>query len=292
MTGQCLRTKPPKPAGKLLRSFQRNAGLVLKIFLALLPMLLTFMNKRAGMQSLAEIDYGVFVKYFIFQVRLLCGHFVARPSAVQAVPHITRSPPQAKALQLRWSDSAGCLKNPQSIVHLHLSRTTTLQQPPAQVISVFFGTFIVGSFFSQFNQWIDNPSSAINLIGTAVPQVCTPLIVSVPLPATLPATPSAQVAPKSRLRATAAATSFHSCAVWYRPLNQTDGLCAQTASFFLTYMALSALWTTPFSGLNVIGLVIYWIKSKIAATEKARARLWQEQHAKYGAAVSFHPHRF
>lgn len=57
-------------------------------------------------------------------------------------------------------------------------------------------------------------------------------------------------------------------------------------------MALSALWTTPFSGLNVIGLVIYWIKSKIAATEKARARLWQEQHAKYGAAVSFHPHRF
>ena len=46
-----------------------TAGLVLKIFLALLPMLLTFMNKRAGMQSLAEIDYGVFQKYFIFQVR-------------------------------------------------------------------------------------------------------------------------------------------------------------------------------------------------------------------------------
>ena len=42
---------------------------MLKIFLALLPMLLTFMNKRAGMQSLAEIDYGVFQKYFIFQAR-------------------------------------------------------------------------------------------------------------------------------------------------------------------------------------------------------------------------------
>jgi len=42
---------------------------VLKIFLALLPMLLTFMNKQAGMQSLAEIDYGVFQKYFIFQAR-------------------------------------------------------------------------------------------------------------------------------------------------------------------------------------------------------------------------------
>ncbi len=42
----------------------------------------------------------------------------------------------------------------------------------AQVITVFFGSFVVGSFFSQFNQWIDNPSSAVNLIGTAVPQVC------------------------------------------------------------------------------------------------------------------------
>jgi hypothetical protein len=30
-------------------------------------MLLTFMNKKAGMQSLAEIDYGVFTKFFIFQ---------------------------------------------------------------------------------------------------------------------------------------------------------------------------------------------------------------------------------
>ena len=45
-------------------------GLVLVIFLALLPMLLTFMNKRAGMQSKAEIDFGVFQKFFIFQASL------------------------------------------------------------------------------------------------------------------------------------------------------------------------------------------------------------------------------
>lgn len=63
-------------------------------------------------------------------------------------------------------------------------------------------------------------------------------------------------------------------------------LLSQTASFFLTYVTLSALWTSPFSGLRIIGLLIYWIKSKIAATEKARARLWQEQTAKYGSAVS------
>jgi hypothetical protein len=48
-----------------------------------------------------------------------------------------------------------------------------IHAPPPQVITVFFGSFIVGSFFSQFNQWIDNPTSAVNLIGTAVPQVGT-----------------------------------------------------------------------------------------------------------------------
>jgi len=138
-------------------------GLVLKIFLALLPMLLTFMNKRAGMQSLAEIDYGVMTKYFIFQV-----------------------------------------------------------------LTVWLGTMVVGSFLSQLNQWIDDPGSAVDLLGTAVPK---------------------------------------------------------TASFWLTFYALSALWTVPFSGLNIIGLIIYWIKSKIAATEKARARCWQDQKVSYGANV-------
>ena len=44
-----------------------RTGLVLKAFLAVLPALLTFMNKRAGMQSKAEIDFGVFQKFFIFQ---------------------------------------------------------------------------------------------------------------------------------------------------------------------------------------------------------------------------------
>ena len=93
---------------------------------------------------------------------------------------------------------------------------------------MWLGSFLVGSFFSQFHQWLNNPSSAVNLLGTAVPQ---------------------------------------------------------TASFFLTYLALSAFWTTPFGGLGIIGLLIYWVKGKIAATEAARARLWQEQYAKYGADV-------
>ena len=61
------------------------AGLVLKIFLALLPMLLTFMNKRAGMQSLAEIDFGVFQKYFIFQARRAFGSCIRLSRTVHRV---------------------------------------------------------------------------------------------------------------------------------------------------------------------------------------------------------------
>ena len=108
-------------------------------------------------------------------------------------------------------------------------RPETRLLPVPQVITVFFGSFIVGSFFSQYHQWIDNPSSAVNLMGTAIPQ---------------------------------------------------------TASFFLTYRALKAFFAVPFAGLSVTGLLLFWVKGKIAATERARARLWQDQFALYGADVS------
>ena len=47
------------------------AALVLKIFLALLPALLAFMNKKQGMIAASKVDFGVVRKYFIFQVRSL-----------------------------------------------------------------------------------------------------------------------------------------------------------------------------------------------------------------------------
>lgn len=50
-----------------------GAALVLKIFLALLPTLLAFMNKKQGMIAASKVDFGVVRKYFIFQV---CSLFV------------------------------------------------------------------------------------------------------------------------------------------------------------------------------------------------------------------------
>ena len=45
-----------------------GAVLVLKIFLALVPKLLAFMNTKQGMISQSGNDFGVVKKYFIFQV--------------------------------------------------------------------------------------------------------------------------------------------------------------------------------------------------------------------------------
>lgn len=63
----------------------------------------------------------------------------------------------------------------------------------------------------------------------------------------------------------------------------------QTASFFLIYMAVLTFLTTPLGGLRVVGMILYYIKTKIAATERARARLWQDQFAQYGADVRPYP---
>jgi hypothetical protein len=46
----------------------RAAGLVLKIFLILLPTILAIMNRFAGMVSISQVDFGVVEKYFIFQL--------------------------------------------------------------------------------------------------------------------------------------------------------------------------------------------------------------------------------
>ena len=38
-----------------------------------------------------------------------------------------------------------------------------------QVVTVFLGSFLVGSFFTNFRNWLDNPSSAATILGTAAP---------------------------------------------------------------------------------------------------------------------------
>ncbi|KAK9902019.1 hypothetical protein WJX75_001351 [Coccomyxa subellipsoidea] len=53
-------------------------GLVLKIFLALLPMILAFMGRIQGLNSKSSVDFSVITKYFVFQfITVFLGSFVA-----------------------------------------------------------------------------------------------------------------------------------------------------------------------------------------------------------------------
>ena len=44
-----------------------------------------------------------------------------------------------------------------------------------------------------------------------------------------------------------------------------------------------ALAITPIQFLNLASLVIFWVLSFFAATERAKARLWQNQFMSYGS---------
>lgn len=51
-------------------------------------------------------------------------------------------------------------------------------------------------------------------------------------------------------------------------------------------MNVQALAAVPVGFLRIVGFVLYWLLSRIAATERAKARLWQRQIQKYGPIVS------
>ena len=38
-----------------------------------------------------------------------------------------------------------------------------------QVLTVFVGSFVAGSLFTQFQEWTHNPGSAVTIIGTSAP---------------------------------------------------------------------------------------------------------------------------
>ena len=44
-----------------------------------------------------------------------------------------------------------------------------LTRASCQVVTVFLGSFLAGSLFSQFTAWAEHPASAITILGTSAP---------------------------------------------------------------------------------------------------------------------------
>jgi len=100
-----------------------------------------------------------------------------------------------------------------------------------QVLTVFFGSFIAGSLFSEIKALIKDPKEIITILGNSAPQ---------------------------------------------------------TASFFCTYILVQTFFHAPFSLLRFWSFALYCVKHFLAATERAKARLWQNQKSPYGGVTPHH----
>ena len=65
----CLEIIHSRAEGVLTRAHALAAGLVLRIFLALLPWLLAIMGRVQGLYSQSMLDFSVVTKYYVFQAR-------------------------------------------------------------------------------------------------------------------------------------------------------------------------------------------------------------------------------
>jgi hypothetical protein len=59
----------------------------------------------------------------------------------------------------------------------------------------------------------------------------------------------------------------------------------QTAIFFMSYLLLQALLTTPLSLLRAVPLLLFWLKARLACTPRRRAALTTPPPVEYGALV-------
>ncbi len=55
--------------------------------------------------------------------------------------------------------------------------------------------------------------------------------------------------------------------------------------YHLRAALLQGLLSKPLSLLRLADLVKFWLKSRLAATQRARARLWQDQTLEWGTVV-------
>ncbi|PNH12876.1 Mitochondrial import receptor subunit TOM22 2 [Tetrabaena socialis] len=62
----------------------------------------------------------------------------------------------------------------------------------------------------------------------------------------------------------------------------------QTASFFISYILINCLVIAPLGALNPVGLIIYAVRRGLAATDRARRRLWESQAVDFASSAPIH----
>jgi hypothetical protein len=90
----------------------------------------------------------------------------------------------------------------------------------------------------------------------------------------------------------AAGSVLNQVAMWARHPAQALAIVGTaaplTSLFFLNYVQFNALAAAPFALLRAFPLALFALKSGAASTERARARLWQDQFAAFGPLLPRH----
>ena len=111
-----------------------------------------------------------------------------------------------------------------------LTRSHPTHPPPVQVVTIFFGSFVAGSFFNQAKAYVEDPKGAIKSIGLAAPQAST---------------------------------------------------------FFLTYVGIKTFFQPAFKHLRIIPFIIYSLRTKLAASDRVKNRLFSNEFPKYNVEVPY-----
>lgn len=173
------------------------AGLVLKIFLAVLPSILAFMGRLQGLESKSSVDFSVNTKYYTFQAPrstspaceahadAMRRGYEAHPSIVSWFrPHNEDAALNAIAWDhlLPWKVAYAV-----SIVKTCISSSEALAFVDSQFITVFLGSFVAGSVLNQAKELINHPTSIISTLGTSAPLTSVFFLTFIELNVCLPA---------------------------------------------------------------------------------------------------------
>lgn len=68
-------------------------------------------------------------------------------------------------------------------------------------------------------------------------------------------------------------------------VNTLGSSAPQTATFFMTFILVQAFIKQPLQLLRLPGLIFFWLKSRLATTNRQKAALWKDARLQYGRNV-------
>lgn len=274
-----------------LNARQWCVGLVLKVFLALLPWLLSILGRVQGLHSQSTIDFSVISKFYIFQVCSLSESDLSVGRTIAQESSCVENPSCCTALT--WDG----VRN--DCPRLHVFMPGTLPDgvmwgcTVTQFITVFLGSFIAGSVLNQARALLNNPTSIFPTLGTAAPLTSIFFLTWIELNVRWDASPLT-------LTLYLCCHSLENSSRGYNPMHPINFCCA--SMMHMHYSAMLRPWPfcmPIFQGRDVgFGWTLpeSWLSKKVCTSSKMHCkllttvhdmcRLWQQSPSAFCALLA------